>query len=105
MIALAVAATCAVGIGLLDMPYGFYTLLRAVLCLATAVGFAAARRRGDSAWSWVYGALVILYNPVLPVHLGVKSLWVSVNLLTLIFVWAGALRFRGAMSENRSREE
>lgn len=98
MIALAVACTLAVGLGLLDMPFGFYTLLRVVLCLASAVGFVAARRRGDYLWLWVYGVLVVLYNPVFPVHLGAKSLWIGVNLLTLLCVWLGALRFRGAMA-------
>jgi hypothetical protein len=98
MIALAVACTLAVGLGLLDMPFGFYTLLRVVLCLASAVGFVAARRRQDSLWLWGYGVLAVLYNPVLPIHLGAKSLWIGVNLVTLICVWVGALRFRGAIA-------
>ncbi len=103
MVILATVATAAVVLGLLDMPYGFYMLLRCTICLAGAVGFAAACRKGDLPWSWGYGALAILYNPVLPVHLGAKNLWVLVNAATLIFVWVGGLRFRGALADGHSR--
>lgn len=102
MIALAVACTCAVGVGLFDMPFGYYTLLRVVLCLASAVGVAAARKRADPLWSWVYAALAVIYNPIFPLKLGSKSLWIGLNVLTLIFVWTGASRFRGVMSEHPS---
>jgi len=98
MVILATVATAAVVLGLLDMPYGFYMLLRGLLCLAAAFGFAAARRRGDLPWSWAYGALAVLYNPVLPVHLGAKDLWILVNVGTLLVLWVGAIRFRGVLS-------
>lgn len=98
MLALVAASTVAVALGLLDMPYGFYTLLRCTICFAAAVGFAAARRRGDLPWTWTYGALAVLYNPVLPVHLGAKGLWILVNVGTLIVLWVGAVRFRGVVS-------
>lgn len=98
MLALALASTIMVALGLLDMPYGFYTLLRIVLCLTGAVGFAAARGRHDATWPWVYVVIAVVYNPVMPVHLGDKGLWVGVNLLTLVFVWVGAGRFRHALA-------
>jgi len=98
MLAFATVSTVAVALGILDMPYGFYMLLRAMLCLAAVVGFVAARRRGDMPWTFAYGTLAVLYNPILPVHLGAKGLWILVNLGTLIVVWVGAARFRGVMS-------
>lgn len=104
MVLLASASTAVVGLGLLNMPYGYYTLLRVVLCLASAVGFAAARRRDDHLWLWVYGALVVLYNPVLPLKLGTKSLWIGLNIVSLASLWLGAVRFRGVMSPTQPRE-
>ena|SRR5438093_11567623 len=105
MIVLAAVSTLAVVLGLARMPFGYYTLLRVVLCLTSAVGVAASRRQRDSAWLWVYGVLVVLYNPILPVHLGAKRLWIGVNVLTLIFVWLGAFRFRGLMFEHHLTRE
>ena len=97
MIALAVVSTVAVGLGLLRMPFGYYTLLRVVLCLTGAVGVAAARRREDNLWLWVYGAMLVLYNPVLPIKLGSKSLWIGLNIISLGCLWVGAIRLRGTM--------
>jgi hypothetical protein len=102
MIALAVVSTCAVGLGLLAMPFGYYTLLRVVLCLTSAVGFAAARKRSDTLWSWVYAALAVIYNPLFPLKLGSKSIWIGLNVLTLAVLWTGASRFRGEMAESHS---
>lgn len=89
MILLVVACTAVVVVGLLPMPYAYYGLLRVVLCLTSVVGFAAARRRAEPLWSWAYGALAVLYNPLLPARLGSKTLWIGLNVISLIFVWGG----------------
>ena len=80
------------------MPFGYYTLLRAVFCLTGAVGLAASRRTQGRAWPWVYAILAILYNPILPVRLGARMIWIMLNLASLVFVWIGAVRFRGALA-------
>ena len=98
MIVLAAASTLAVALGLFRMPFGYYTLLRAILCLTSVVDFAAARRRAGNLWMWTYGVLAVIYNPILPLKLGDKTLWIGLNLISLVCVWAGALRFRGAMN-------
>ena len=36
---------------------------------------------------WLFGGLALLYNPILPVHLNEKAIWMIVNALTaLLFV-------------------
>jgi len=91
---LAAIASAAVAVGLLQMPFGYYTLLRVVICLTSVAGVAAARRRGDGLWVWMYAVLVVVYNPVLPLTLGSKSLWIGLNFITIACFWVGALRFR-----------
>jgi hypothetical protein len=50
-------------------PYGFYILLRFVVC-GTALFFASeAYRRGRELWLWVLGALAVLFNPLVPVRM------------------------------------
>ena len=53
------------------VPYGFYTFLRLVVCAATA--FLAYREwtvgSAVTAWMVALGALALLFNPLLPVHL------------------------------------
>lgn len=89
---LVVVSSIAVLVGLADMPYGYYGLLRIVLSLTGAVGLVEARRRGLETYMWVFGVVAVVYNPVVPLKLGDKSLWGVVNIATLIALWAGARR-------------
>lgn len=98
MVAFALVSTVAVVVGFFGMPYGYYALLRVVVCLTGAVGFAAARKAGDSLWPWVYGVTAVLYNPLFSVHLGGKAIWVAVNVATVVVLWLGATLFRGVLT-------
>jgi hypothetical protein len=95
-LALATASTAAVIVGLFPMPYDYYMLSRVVICLTAALGFARAVEREKHAWLWVFGAVAVLYNPVLPVRLGVKAVWVVLNLATLVLFWVGVSVLAGA---------
>ena len=71
-------------IAFLDMPYGYYMLLRlatSAVCVYSAVKFKTEWVR------WVFGVLAVLYNPILPVHLGDKEIWGIVNIATIAYMW------------------
>jgi hypothetical protein len=83
----AVLATVGVLVGLGDMPYGYYTILRLMVC-----GFSLFLLFGDvpikAVWQrWVTGACAVLYNPLLPVHIGEKGIWIGLNILTVVWFW------------------
>ena len=63
--------TAALLLALFPLPYGYYTLLRIVVCGAAAYlayrSFSASRR--VTTWVLVLGALALLFNPLIPVHL------------------------------------
>ena len=73
----------------LDMPYGFYTLLRLVI-FASAVTLAYLASRGmQAALVWVLGLIAVIYNPFIPLSLG-RNVWEFVNLFTIVlFLIAG----------------
>ena len=50
-------------------PYGFYTLMRFVVCGSAAYMALKANRQGKAAWIWTLGAIAVLFNPVLPVRM------------------------------------
>lgn len=57
-----------------DLPYGYYRLLRWIVCvvaIATAIQLHRGQRPG---FAWFLGALAILFNPLVPVPLG-KATW------------------------------
>lgn len=78
-----------------DLFDGYYMLLRLFtsgVCLYSAVKF-------KTEWAkWIFGGLTVLYNPVLPIHLGDKDAWAVINLITIIYTWA-ALYF-----ENKAKK-
>lgn len=81
-------ATGVVLIGLADMPYGYYTLLRLVLCGSAILLLLASFESANAIVTWTFGAIAVLYNPILPIHLGDKSIWVVLNLITIFVFWA-----------------
>ena len=65
-----IAPLVVMGIGLLPMPYGYYNLSRLVVC---AIYFAMQlNSQSDTTLVWVFGFFALLYNPIIPIHLGSK---------------------------------
>ncbi len=69
-------------IGILPMPYGYYTLLRLVICGCSLYFAYHLYEKKDTAFVWVFGFIAVLYNPVIPVYLYEKEIWIVVNLIS-----------------------
>jgi hypothetical protein len=77
-----IAPLVAMGIGLLPMPYGYYFLSRLVVFVCAIYFAIQLNSQNDTTLVWVFGFFALLYNPVIPIHLGSKGLWIVVNLVT-----------------------
>ena len=90
------ACTVLVVIGFLDLPYGYYTFLRLCLCGAAVGIIYFAHGELHEVLLWGLGVLAVLYNPIIPVHFGEKSIWIVLNLLTISYFWAllGLMKYR-----------
>ena len=86
---LVVLSTLCALLGLLPLPYSFYMLLRLLVCLTAVVGYIRAREEQQRSWLWIYGVIAVLYNPILPIHLMAKSLWIVINIATAVLLWKG----------------
>ena len=86
-------------IGAAPLPYGYYMLLRLV---ATGVfiwaAFVAYERKHKSL-PWVYGVLVVLFNPVIKIHLP-KELWAVIDVGSGIFLLATKVTIQFTKNEN-----
>lgn len=61
-------------------PYGYYTLLRLVVCGSSVyVGF-LAYNLNKQGWTWTMGFIALLFNPLIPIHLD-KPTWVPIDLV------------------------
>lgn len=69
----------------LNLPYGFYTLLRFVVSgAAIYVAYCVYNFRHDTSWKfWTLGFIALLFNPFFPIHLD-KEIWIFLDLFTAI---------------------
>ncbi len=66
-------------------PYGYYQVLRIVVCIAAAYGAYTAFTTERAAWVWVLGAVAVLFNPIAPVYLD-KETWVIPDIIAGILL-------------------
>ena len=70
-----------------DLPYGYYTLLRFVVCgAAVLLAIQDAQLRGGiSAWTVALAATALLFNPLIPVHLS-RDAWAPIDMSLALFL-------------------
>lgn len=93
------APVIALAIAVLPLPYGYYVVLRWFI---SGVALLLAWKEWEigqnefSYYIWIFGAITILYNPIIPIHL-FKMLWVFINIGTAaIFLLHYKLRLQSA---------
>jgi len=70
-------------IALFPLPIGYYTLSRLVVSACALYYAIQFHKRNNTTYTWIYGFLVVLYNPIIPIYLYEKFIWVVVNLITI----------------------
>jgi hypothetical protein len=87
-----------------DHPYGYYTLLRWIVCFAAGYSAYAISLICDfeplgytdwkaTFWMWVFYPMAILFNPIIPVHLP-KDTWAPIDMIGAILMAASILFLR-----------
>jgi hypothetical protein len=87
-----VAATMLFG-ALGQWPYGYYQLLRLVVC-GVAVYITVLAHQWNRTWAiWMFGFIALLFNPIAVVHLD-KDLWKAIDLVIAIIFLVAAFVVR-----------
>src|SRR5690625_3783279 len=75
-------------VALLPLPYGYYALLRLVVCGTSAYGAHIFLKQDRTKWTVSLGLLGILFNPIILIQLGV-ALWAVIECVqaAVIFVF------------------
>jgi len=67
-------------VAIADLPYGYYTLMRLVVC-ATAIFVMVVAAKSRQTWAiWANAVIALLFNPIAPVHL-TKGLWQPIDFI------------------------
>lgn len=82
-------------------PYGYYVLLRVVVCASCAYLAVRAFETSKRDWVWVLGVTALVYNPIVPIRL-TRGIWSLVNVATvaiLVTTFWGLRRARHGPAE------
>ena len=75
-------------IALLEMPYGYYQLLRVGICISSGILAYRAFEKQKSELGFAFVASALIYNPIAPLALG-REIWTVVNIATIgILIWS-----------------
>ena len=71
----------------LPLPYGYFVLLRLVVCSAVGLlTYYDCRVRGRvSGWAITMAGIALLFNPLIPVHL-TRDIWIPIDLSTALLI-------------------
>jgi hypothetical protein len=77
-------------IAVAPMPYGYYQFMRIVVTLVASINAFELYNKSKSVLFVVFVSIIILYNPIIPIHLN-KETWMPINLITVVFFGVFAL--------------
>ena len=74
-------------ISIFPLPIGFYMLTRTIVCVSAVYYAYNYYKKKNDVKPWIFGFFALLYNPLIPIYLNEKSLWVLINITTIIFIY------------------
>jgi len=66
-------------------PYGYYIILRWIVCSIFAYCAFRTYRTKNESWTWIFGVNAAVYNPIFPLHLG-RAVWSVVNIVSAVLI-------------------
>lgn len=72
-------------LGILPLPYGYYSLLRLIACAVFAWAAYITFENNEALLPWVFIVLALLFNPVIKVYLS-KEIWAVIDGCSAIFL-------------------
>ncbi|WP_428740160.1 DUF6804 family protein [Tenacibaculum sp.] len=88
-------------LAVMNMPIEYYTLLRVVIFVGALLVIISLSNK--IIWVIVFGIIAILFNPIIPVYLYLKSYWIPIDIITGI-LFLLVLLFENTKKENKKIE-
>jgi hypothetical protein len=100
----AAVAALALFAALGEWPYGYYTLLRLVVCGAGAYTAFVMYQWEKAGFAWLFALIAVLFNPVVVVHLS-RDLWQPIDLACgIVFAIVALVAKKRSATDSPSRK-
>jgi len=80
--------------GVAQLPIGYYTFLRMAVTLCAIAIIVTKVKRTNTLWLVLFGAIVVLFNPVIPVYLYQKSIWIPIDVAAAVVFIVYGLKYK-----------
>ena len=71
-------------LALMNLPMGYYTFLRIIVTIGAVVIVVKELENEFNFWVIAFGIMAILFNPLIPVYLQDKEVWMPFDLIASI---------------------
>lgn len=71
-------------LALAPLPIGYYTFLRILVTISSILIIAKELKIGLTIWSIFFGITAIIFNPIIPICLYQKSLWIPIDIVAVL---------------------
>jgi len=65
------------------LPYGYYIILRIAIFISSILIAYRFYKKSLTFWAFVFGAVGLLFNPLMPVYMSKES-WIPIDFITAI---------------------
>ena len=92
----AIIASVLLLLSFFDWPYGYYTFLRVVVTIVAIyyIYWLYSLAKLQNIWFWGLIVIGILFNPIIPIHLGDKTIWGIIDVIVAVFFISLIIKFR-----------
>lgn len=90
---LAILCAALLLLAIAPLPYAYYQLLRVIIAGVAGLNAIHSQSSGRSTLGWMWIAVAILFNPVIPLIFG-KGIWRVIDFLVALLFAASALHGR-----------
>jgi membrane-bound ClpP family serine protease len=80
--------------GIAQLPIGYYTFLRIAVTLCAIAIIVTEVKRRTTLWFILFGAIAILFNPVIPVYFYQKSIWIPIDAAAAVVFIVYGLKYK-----------
>lgn len=68
-------------LAVLAMPIGYYTILRFLVSISAGIIFWQHYKFGNKTLMVLFGITVLIFNPIIPIYLMNKDIWIPIDLV------------------------
>jgi len=80
-------------------PYSYYQFLRWAIFIIGAYSAYLAYEKKKIAWSWIFGIIAILFNPIIPIYFS-KSTWQFIDVVVAIIFFVSLFKTKKLEKSN-----